>query len=436
MKALQMVIERQEAEKRVKFEGDLKEFPMLPAGLEEVLLGKDPNSVKNVASAVMQWLKPFDEKSGKGKKVNLGKGMFLGWEVVVDKKKMVISEKLGLLKKVTSSKVSPATFINWCDMSGMASLGNGNTKGLKKEAGLTTWIGFLRFLVEWSFRVLNLDPDEYVKDGVKAGGRVELVERNLTKKVEVGKGSQPKSNVVQQMSGKDGGADNSDDDFIPRKKQTFVKPKAKTLKKRTGSEEDGSKAKEEARKRIKKAKLNKTNGGVDDSLHLGLALSISEGQAKLRKEQEEQKRKKNEQRKLASDKKEIRDRLVAFKESNKIEYIFQPHLSSFQRRLVHEIAKKLDLTSESTGEGNKRRVAVKKLQQRQDDDEEAEEEEEEEEKEEEEEEMNMEEVVMIKEISNQVFIYAHHFKVNCCIQMWDVFWFLIRFNSCTMPGQR
>ena len=387
-------MEREEAEKKRKFEGDLKDFPLLPVCLEDLLLGKDPNIVKNVASGIMQWMKPVDEKSGK--KVNLGKGTFLGWEVGVDKKDLVISERLGLLKKVTSSVVSPATFINWVDMAGMPSLGNGNTKGLKKEAGLTVWIGFIRFLVEWSFRVLGLNPDEWVNEGAKVGVKKLDKEKKPvgTKKTKTSNGSAKKENVVQLMARKGYTAYDSDEDFLPEKKKTFVKPVA--TKKRTGSEENATKAKEAARKRIKQAKQKKNDGGVDESLHLGIALSVSEEQEKQRrKQEEEQKRKKHEQRKLAADKKEIRDRLVAFKQSNKTEYKFQPHLSSFQRRLVHEIAKDLGLKSESNGEGSKRRVEVRKVELEQE----------------------MKEQQAMKEIVTQVLNFSWHFKVNSCIDM-------------------
>ena len=57
---------------------------------------------------------------------------------------------------------------------------------------------------------------------------------------------------------------------------------------------------------------------------------------------------------------EILKTLTSFKESSDCAYCFPASLSSYERRLVHELAEKLDLNHESQGEGNERFIEVRK----------------------------------------------------------------------------
>uniref|UniRef100_T1KDB9 AN1-type domain-containing protein n=2 Tax=Tetranychus urticae TaxID=32264 RepID=T1KDB9_TETUR len=57
----------------------------------------------------------------------------------------------------------------------------------------------------------------------------------------------------------------------------------------------------------------------------------------------------------------IRQKLVKFQSSSEVKLAFPPTLNSFERRIVHEIAEELQLKHESTGEGDKRHILVKKL---------------------------------------------------------------------------
>ncbi|XP_053208693.1 DNA-binding protein SMUBP-2-like [Panonychus citri] len=59
--------------------------------------------------------------------------------------------------------------------------------------------------------------------------------------------------------------------------------------------------------------------------------------------------------------KTIRDKLLDFKSSSKLEYSFPPSLTSFERRVVHYIADELNLSHESQGEGDNRHIIVKKI---------------------------------------------------------------------------
>ena len=52
---------------------------------------------------------------------------------------MVIAEKMGILKKISSNKMSPSMYIDWSSLTGVHSLGNGNPKGLKTEGGVLEW---------------------------------------------------------------------------------------------------------------------------------------------------------------------------------------------------------------------------------------------------------------------------------------------------------
>ena len=302
-----------------------------------------------MAASIMSWMKPLDSN---GKKVVLGQGEVLLWEEGVDKKDMVIAEKMGLLKGISSNFVSPSMFVDWSSLAGMHSLGNGNPKGLKAEGGVSKWQQFLRIFIEWAFRVTNTDPDEKLRNN-------DEVSLSLLKKK---KTVQKKSNIVKKVVV---GIDvrDSDEDFVSPKKKTFVKPKPKeNLEKRIVGEEYRKKIKEETKKRMSTSKKNKRNeGGVDDNLHLGIALSVSEAiQNEKQREAKLEKVRKLEKRKNAAETKEITDRLVAFMQSDKDQFNFKPCLSSYERRIVHQVGESLGLESASVGEGNKRRVTVKK----------------------------------------------------------------------------
>ena len=123
--------------------GNVMDFPVQQSDLERILFGKDGNPVKKAASASMRWfLKPL--------KLEYGRGVFPGWDASVKKEEMVFSERLGLLKRMKSNRISPSMFIPWQKLEGVSSLANGNSNNLIPGCGITGWLPFLKLLIEWA----------------------------------------------------------------------------------------------------------------------------------------------------------------------------------------------------------------------------------------------------------------------------------------------
>ena len=305
--------------------GSLADFPLQQSDLERILLGKPGNPVKNAASAVMRWfMKPL--------KLEYGKGLFPGWDASVKKEEMVFSQRLGLLKMVKLDHISPSMFIPWQSLNGMSSLANGNANNLKPGCGITGWLPFLKLVVEWAVLVVRQ--------------KTVLSEQNDSE-------TQKRRTVVEHMTRK-----NSDDDFIPVPKKSKQQLEANVRSKLP---------KASVQERNKKMKTSKEVGGVDDDLHLAIALSLSKKQEQIRiekaakdKEMMENLVNVEETKKDQKIRKGIRERLEAFRLSEKAEFRFGAQLTSFHRMLVHQVANQLGLLSKSEGDEPDRKVTVSK----------------------------------------------------------------------------
>ena len=320
-----LAIERRIQEEEIKSMdwmcGPLSDFPLQQSDLERILLGKPGNPVKKAASAVMRWfMKPL--------KLEYGKGVFPGWDASVKKEEMVFSQRLGLLKMVKLDHISPSMFIPWQSLNGVSSLANGNANNLKHGCGITGWLPFLKLLIEWAV----------------------LVVRQKKVLSQVSDSETQKRTVVEQMTRK-----NSEDDFIPVPKKPKQQSEVNVLSKLSkASVQDRKKAANEV-------------GGVDDDLHLALALSLSKNQEQVRiekaaKDSEMLKSLVNveETKKDQKIRSGIKGRLEAFKLSERTEFRFGAQLTSFHRMLVHQEAKQLGLLSKSEGEAPDRKVTVSK----------------------------------------------------------------------------
>jgi hypothetical protein len=164
------------------------------------------------AKELMQFfLKPLN--------LTYGQDIFGGWKAKVDRMLFIHTDKY--LKNFVDLQFSLSEIIDWEDLLGIPSLANGNKDELKKESGVKAWQPFLKIFIEFAFVVLGKDPAK------------EFTEQN------------------------------DDDDFVETSvKKTTNKKVAYKKREKVPAEPEGR-------------SKNSKNGGVDDDLQLGLALSIS-----------------------------------------------------------------------------------------------------------------------------------------------------------------
>ena len=215
--------------------GSLDDYPRLP--LPPAQLFCNANALKGYVAKQLSWLlEPL--------KLKRGEGVFSGWNYEVDKARLIYSG--AEVAKLPSQTVSLSMLIDWVDMRHMTSLSRGNAKALKEGTGVTKWVPFCKVVCEIIFLMIEEEPSDWYQ--------TEKEKKSVaTKKV-------VKSKKVENPFV------DSDSDFEPFTQKTPPRlNKVKTLKERR---------KANVVSRLKKPELVR-EGGADDDLHLGLALSIS-----------------------------------------------------------------------------------------------------------------------------------------------------------------
>ena len=178
----------------------------------------------------------------------MGEAYFSGWFHKVDAALFVTTMHLMPGMKI-KKKISLNDLIDFKALKGIKGLSNGNYSAVKKQSKISGWLPFMKIFLEWS---------QIVTEG------------------HIGKKTSDSS---------------EDEDFIPVKK-AGSKHKAKPNEKKNEKPDEKKKEKSVVVKKISEAlkrkrpakKTEKERGGVDDDLHLALALQISAMEEERRQE--------------------------------------------------------------------------------------------------------------------------------------------------------
>ena len=172
----------------------------------------------------------------------MGEAYFSGWFHKVDAALFVTTMHLMPGMKI-KKKICLNNLIDFKALRGIKGLSNGNYAAVKKESKISGWLPFMKIFLEWS---------QIVTEG------------HICKK---------KSDI----------SEDEDEDFLPVKKagsKTKAKPNEKKKEKPVVVKKIS-----EALKRKRPAKqIEKERGGVDDGLHLAMAIQISAMEEERRQE--------------------------------------------------------------------------------------------------------------------------------------------------------